>query len=224
MKIHVQRGKMTGYRTEALVAAHFEDGILAQEPAGLLDRACGGQIENLIASGDFRGKLYQTAVIRTGGAIPARRIMIVGLGKQADFSPEKLRGAYAAAARQARDLNLKEFALAVDGGFGGKAGVAQEMLPGARQIGRVGGTQPCGPFVAAIAVQQRMMAEIPHRTQRPAGDQARRDDWKQAERTPQAAPASTDAATPVEDDEIDFRIVNTRRIIAGRQIERTQQH
>ena len=115
MKIHVQRGKMTGYRTEALVAAHFEDGILAQEPAGLLDRACGGQIENLIASGDFRGKLYQTAVIRTGGAIPARRILIVGLGKQADFSPEKLRGAYAAAARQSRDLNLKEFSLAVDG-------------------------------------------------------------------------------------------------------------
>ena len=116
MKIHIQRGKITGYRTEALAAAHFEGGILAQEPAGLLDRACGGQIESLIASGDFRGKLYQTAVIRTGGAIPARRIMIVGLGKQADFSPEKLRGAYAAAARQARDLNLKEFSLAVDGG------------------------------------------------------------------------------------------------------------
>ena len=116
MKIHVQRGKMTGYQTEALVAHHFEDGILEQEPAGFVDRASGGQIGNLLASGDFRGKLCQTAVIRTGGAMPARRIVVVGLGKRVDFSLEKLRGAYAAAARQARDLNLKEFALSVDGG------------------------------------------------------------------------------------------------------------
>ena len=116
MKIRVQRGKATAYRTEALVALHFEDGILAQEPAGLVDRASGGQIGNLLASGDFRGKLCQTAVIRTGGAMPARRIVVVGLGKRADLNLEKLRGAYAAAARQVRDLNLKEFALAVDGG------------------------------------------------------------------------------------------------------------
>ena len=116
MKIRVQRGKATAYRTEALVALHFEDGILSQEPAGLVDRASGGQIGNLLASGDFRGKLCQTAVIRTGGAMPARRIVVVGLGKRADFNLEKLRGAYAAAARQVRDLNLKEFALAVDGG------------------------------------------------------------------------------------------------------------
>ena len=116
MKIRVQRGNATAYRTEALVALHFEDGILAQEPAGLVDRASGGQIGNLIASGDFRGKLYQTAVIRTGGAMLARRIVVVGLGKRADFNLEKLRGAYAAAARQVRDLNLKDFALAVDGG------------------------------------------------------------------------------------------------------------
>ena len=116
MKIRIQRGKATAYRTEALVALHFEDGILAQEPAGLVDRASGGQIGNLLASGDFRGKLCQTAVIRTGSATPARRIVVVGLGKRADFNLEKLRGAYAAAARQARDLNLKEFSLAVDGG------------------------------------------------------------------------------------------------------------
>jgi leucyl aminopeptidase len=117
MKILVQHGKITAYRTAAAVTTHFEDGILAEEPAGSLDRACGGQIGKLLAAGDFEGKLHQISVLYTEGAILAKRIVMVGLGKRADFNPEKLRGAYARAARQARDLNLKEFSLAIDGGI-----------------------------------------------------------------------------------------------------------
>ncbi len=96
------------------MTAHFEDGILEKEPAGLLDQACGGLIGKLLAAGDFQGKLYQVSVLYTGGAMPGRRIVIVGLGKRADFNSEKLRGAYAKAARQVRALNLKEFSLAID--------------------------------------------------------------------------------------------------------------
>jgi leucyl aminopeptidase len=48
------------------------------------------------------------------GSIPAKRIVIVGLGKRADFDLEKLRGAYAKAGQQIRALNLKEFALSID--------------------------------------------------------------------------------------------------------------
>ena len=95
MKIHVQRGKIAEYHTEALLVAHFEDSASPEGPAGILDHSCGGQIQDLLAGGDFQGKLYQTSVLYMRGTLPAKRIVIVGLGKKADFDLEKLRGAYA---------------------------------------------------------------------------------------------------------------------------------
>ena len=114
MKIHVQRGKIAEYHTEALLVAHFEDSASPEGPAGLLDQSCGGQIRDILAGGDFQGKLYQISVLYMRGSIPAKRIVIVGLGKRADFDLEKLRGAYAKAGQQIRALNLKEFALSID--------------------------------------------------------------------------------------------------------------
>ena len=114
MKIHVQRGKIAAYRTEALVLTHFEDSTSPEGPAGLLDQSCGGQIRDLLAGGDFQGKLFQTSVLYMRGSIPGKRIVIVGLGKRADFDLEKLRGAYAKAGQQIRALNLKEFAFSID--------------------------------------------------------------------------------------------------------------
>ena len=117
MKIHVQRGKIAAYRTEALVLTHFEDSTSPEGPAGLLDQSCGGQIRDLLAGGDFQGKLFQTSVLYMRGSIPASRIVIVGLGKRADFDLEKLRGAYAKAVQQIRALNLKECAITLDSGL-----------------------------------------------------------------------------------------------------------
>jgi leucyl aminopeptidase len=114
MIIHVQRGKITEYHIEALLVSHFEDSASPEGPAGLLDQSCGGQIRDILASGDFQGKLYQISVLYMRGSIPAKRIVIVGLGKRADFDLEKLRGAYAKAGQQIRALNLKEFALSID--------------------------------------------------------------------------------------------------------------
>ena len=114
MKIHVQRGKIAAYRTEALVLAHFEDSATPEGMAALLDQSCSGQIRDLLAGGDFKGKLHQTSVLYTRGAIPAGRIVMAGLGKRADFNLEKLRGAYAKAVQQIRALNLKECAVTLD--------------------------------------------------------------------------------------------------------------
>jgi len=117
MKIHVQRGKIAAYRTKALVLAHFEDSVSPEGPASLLDQSCGGQIRDLLAGGDFQGKLYQTSVLYMRGAIPAKRIVMAGLGKRADFDLEKLRGAYAKAVQQIRALNLRECAITLDSGL-----------------------------------------------------------------------------------------------------------
>jgi leucyl aminopeptidase len=65
-------------------------------------------------SGDFTGKHAQVSVIYTRGTLPARRVLLLGLGKKKEFDLEKLRRAFAKAARTVRELGLAEFAICLD--------------------------------------------------------------------------------------------------------------
>ena len=77
-------------------------------------------IRDLIATGDFKGKLNETAVLYPRGAIPAQRVLIVGLGKEEKFDLDKVRQAAGTAAKRLRDLGIKSFATIVHGaGAGG---------------------------------------------------------------------------------------------------------
>ncbi|HYA14312.1 MAG TPA: leucyl aminopeptidase [Syntrophales bacterium] len=114
MKVIVKKGNIAEFKSEAVVVPHFEDIKKLQGKAKLLDKKSGGLIKEIIAGGDFEGKHLQVSLSYTRGSIPAKRIIMTGAGKKADFTLEKLRGAYAAAARQARALKLKEFSTSLD--------------------------------------------------------------------------------------------------------------
>ncbi|MDO9558118.1 MAG: leucyl aminopeptidase [Syntrophales bacterium] len=114
MKIEIKKGKPAEYPAEAIVLTRFED---SEAPAGatrFLGATIGALIDDVVKNGDFQGKLYQTAVLYTRDPIPARRVILAGLGPKKDLDMEKLRGAYAGAARQARALGLKEITLFLD--------------------------------------------------------------------------------------------------------------
>lgn len=116
MKILVKKGKFAGYNAEALILPHFEGETKLRGIAEELDRLCGGGIREVVKSGDFEGRLYQTAVVYIRGTGPSRRIILAGLGKRKDFNREKLRGAFSKAAQRARDLKVKRIALSVEAG------------------------------------------------------------------------------------------------------------
>ena len=114
MKIEIKKGKPAEYPAEALVVPLFED---SEAPAGgprFFDGTVGALIDDVIKNGDFQGKLYQIAVLYTRNSVPAKRVILAGLGPKKDFDLEKLRGAYAGAARQARALGLKEITFCLD--------------------------------------------------------------------------------------------------------------
>ena len=92
MKIVVKKGEITEFRTEAAIVPCFEGGRELQGKVKLLDKKSGGLIKQIIGAGDFAGKLFELYVRYTGGIIPAKRIVLVGVGKKADFTTEKLRG------------------------------------------------------------------------------------------------------------------------------------
>jgi leucyl aminopeptidase len=109
MKIHIRKGSLAEHATEAAVVTLFEGETGLAGVAALLDERSGGLIGEVIRLGDFTGRKNEIAVLYVPGGLPAKRILVVGLGKRLDFSAERLRGVFAGAAKQVRSLNIPEF-------------------------------------------------------------------------------------------------------------------
>ncbi len=114
MKIQVKKGYIAAERCEAVVAGVFEGTKKLAGAAAALDWAVGGLLAGMLKSGDFTGKLNKTAALYPDKKLPLKRIVLVGLGKEKDFTCDRLRGAAAAAARAVRDLGVTGMLLPLD--------------------------------------------------------------------------------------------------------------
>lgn len=119
-KVTVVQGDLTRQAADTLIVNLFEG---TAEPGGAtaaLDRALDGAIRDLMAAGDLTGKSNTMAVFYPRGALAARRVLVVGLGPAAGFTPEKARLAAATAIQKARDLGARRVATIAHGaGAGG---------------------------------------------------------------------------------------------------------
>jgi leucyl aminopeptidase len=119
MEIQVIAGGIQATEDELIVVNLFEGTETPGGATGAVDKALGGVIGEAITAGDFRGKRGEVALFYPRGAIPARRVLVVGLGPQDGFSLEAVRWAAAAAARKARGLGVTSFSSIVHGGGAG---------------------------------------------------------------------------------------------------------
>jgi leucyl aminopeptidase len=119
MKIDVQQGGIQEMAADAIILNLFQDITKPAGATGVVDKALEGAIGELIEGGDLQGKLGQTAVLYPRGAIPARRVIVVGLGKPAEFDLEKVREAAGTAIKRARELGAARVATIVHGGGAG---------------------------------------------------------------------------------------------------------
>lgn len=120
MNVTVQPGFIQEIDADAVVVNLFKGVQRPGGATGAVDKALDGAITDLIAGGDFKGKLGETAVLYSRGAMPARRVIIAGLGDSADFDLEGVRRASAAAAKRAEGLGVERLATIVHGaGIGG---------------------------------------------------------------------------------------------------------
>ncbi|MCR4405364.1 MAG: leucyl aminopeptidase [Anaerolineae bacterium] len=124
MEIRVKAGSIQTEIAPLIVVNLFEGVTEPGGATGAVDRALGGQIRELISAGDFRGKRNETVVLYPGGAIPAQRVLVVGLGKEEKFDLDGVRQAAGAAAKKARELGVTRFSTIVHGG--GRAGLNLE--------------------------------------------------------------------------------------------------
>jgi len=109
MEVKVKKGTIESEVAEVLVLTHFEDEkSLSPEVQGV-NKALSGLIKDLLANGEFRGKHLATSLLHTQGKLPARRVLLIGLGKRKEFQPDKVRQAIGRAACRVRELGIKSF-------------------------------------------------------------------------------------------------------------------
>jgi leucyl aminopeptidase len=124
LKVKVITGDIASVETDAIVVNLFEG---TKKPGGAtsaVDKALDGAITKLIEQGELKGKLNEISIIHSLGKIPARIVAVAGLGKQPDFTPDKIRGLAAEFCRSLRRLNCRRIATIVHGA--GVSGIEPE--------------------------------------------------------------------------------------------------
>lgn len=98
------------YPCPLLVLGCYED---APDDDALLtscDTMLGGGLSAIRFSREFTGKLNKTKLVHTLGRLPAERLLLVGLGKRAELTAERVRQAAGSAVKAVRAAGLTRFA------------------------------------------------------------------------------------------------------------------
>jgi len=114
MKVNVISGKLEKHKTDGAAILLF-----AEEKFGAaverIDQALGGTLQMLIRSGDFKPKPGAVHLLYPEGRIPAKRLILAGLGKRGEFTLNRLRQAIGKAALSLRAAGALDITILVDG-------------------------------------------------------------------------------------------------------------
>jgi leucyl aminopeptidase len=115
MQIALENQAAEQFATEALVTYVFEnsgkeqggpiDGVVAS-----LDKATGGALSKLAASGELSGKSLEMTLVHFAPGVAAQRILLVGAGKREKFGTAELRRLASAALRYLKSRSVKRLA------------------------------------------------------------------------------------------------------------------
>jgi leucyl aminopeptidase len=132
MQIYVLQGDIVKIETEVLALGVFKGVQAPGGAAGAIDRALDGMLSSLLKDGDFRGESGETFLLRTESRLPAKRILLIGLGERDSFDLERARNISAKAVQAA--ARFRELTTIVHGaGIGGlePEAAAQALVEGA---------------------------------------------------------------------------------------------
>ena len=115
MEIRVVAGDITKEQVGAIVVNLFEGVTSPGGATGTVDRALSGAISRLIEEGETRGKKGELTLIHTLGMMAPARVLVVGLGKAADFGADSVRSTLGEACRYLRRLGVESVATIAHG-------------------------------------------------------------------------------------------------------------
>jgi len=133
MELVVQHGDLAHTPCDVLIVNLFEGVTVPGGATGAVDQALGGWISQRISQTKFQGKVRSVLEIPTFGKIPAKMVLLVGLGKADQFSLESVRQASGTAIKHAKSLKAETVATLLHGtGIAGlpAEGCAQAVAEG----------------------------------------------------------------------------------------------
>ena len=120
MQVTLKNQKLETVPCDSLIVNLFEGVKIPGGGTGAVDDALDGLIKKIIKEEDFKGKLGSILVIRTNGEIPAKKVIIVGLGEKEKFNLDAIRKAAASAIRCAKKEKAKTVCTILHGAGIGK--------------------------------------------------------------------------------------------------------
>ena len=120
MKVQLKNQKLETLKCDVLIVNLFEGVKIPGGGTGAVDLALDGLLKKIIKEEDFKGKLGSTLTLRTNDAIPAKKVIVVGLGEKEKFDLDAVRKATAGAIRAASRENAKTVCTILHGAGIGK--------------------------------------------------------------------------------------------------------
>ncbi len=100
MKIEVIKNNIRDIMTNAVIVGVYEGVKSLDEDLAHIDHELGGIISEMIGGDAFKGKEGETLLIHTLGKIPAKKVLLSGLGKEEDFEEDTIRRVIGTAVKQ----------------------------------------------------------------------------------------------------------------------------
>ncbi len=126
MKIEITTGAVLKQKTPCLVMGVFV-GKYKEESLLQLDQQVGGVFSRATKSKEFSGRSGETLLLHGGADTAAERILLVGLGKESDFSLRSLRQVSSSAVKFLTEKQISNFMLALPQKNLKKASVAEQV-------------------------------------------------------------------------------------------------
>ncbi|MDI3270436.1 MAG: leucyl aminopeptidase [Bacillota bacterium] len=115
VQVSIADGSMEKAAVDGIIVNLFEGVRVPGGATGAVDEALGGLLSEAIRLGELKGSLYQTRIYPSFGRIPAKRVVVVGLGPSKEFNLLRAERAAAAAVRAGSKAGLKSLATIVHG-------------------------------------------------------------------------------------------------------------
>ncbi|MFC1912308.1 leucyl aminopeptidase [Chloroflexota bacterium] len=124
MEIKVVVDDITRIKADAIMVNFFEGMKSPDGDLAAVDKALDGAISQMISQGEIKGKLNEVTLVHSLGKLPAARVVVIGLGKRAELSVNKVRRAVAETCRWLRQRGVATVATIAQGG--GINGISME--------------------------------------------------------------------------------------------------
>jgi leucyl aminopeptidase len=115
MEIKVIAGDTAKIETGAIIVNCFEDDKQLEGDAAAVDAALNGAISQLVKQGDIKGKLNEITLLHSPGKLPTGRVVVTGLGKKTELTPDRVRGATGETCRYLRQKGVDRIASGLQG-------------------------------------------------------------------------------------------------------------